>query len=249
MRRSFRLIAIDLHGYGGTPMPLAPEAFGLQHEVQLVDSVLRVGLLPGERFHLVGHSYGAAVAMQWAQARQQRLQSLTLFEPVAFHVLSPDHPGRLAFEAVRDSVQRHVDGGDVLSAAQHFIDYWSGPGSFDQLPPKVQLALIKQVPKTLLDFAAVSRERSCADDYRSIDVPTCLLSGTLGPSPPHAVLDRLAQVLPQARRQWVIGGHMAPVTHSDLVNPVIDCFIRGVDSGDVPTAARSGARSVAARHG
>ena len=61
MRRSHRLIAIDLHGYGGTPMPNEPASFGLRDEIALIDSVLRVGLLPGERLHLVGHAYGASV--------------------------------------------------------------------------------------------------------------------------------------------------------------------------------------------
>ena len=69
-------------------------------------------------------------------------------------------------------------------------------------------------------------------------MPTCLLSGSSGPAAPHAVLDALAAVLPQARRQRVPGGHMAPVTHPDLVNPVIDCFIRGIDALDLPTPSR-----------
>jgi pimeloyl-ACP methyl ester carboxylesterase len=235
MRGSFRLIAIDLHGYGATPMPAASEAFGLQHEVQLIESVLRVGLLPDERFHLVGHSYGAAVALQLAQARPQRLRSLTLFEPVAFHLLPPGHPGRLELEAVRDELQRCLDVGDLARGARTFIDYWAEPGAFDQLPVSVQIMLMRQVSKTLLDFAAVSRETLRAEDYRGVDVPTCLLSGTVGPQPPRDVLDALARVLPQARRQSVIGGHMAPVTHADLVNPVIDCFVRGVDMCDVQT--------------
>src|SRR5262245_51414320 len=40
MRRSHRLIAIDLHGYGSTPMPSDDRPFTLQHEVRLVESVL-----------------------------------------------------------------------------------------------------------------------------------------------------------------------------------------------------------------
>ena len=65
-----------------------------------------------------------------------------------------------------------------------------------------------------------------------------MLSGSEGPKPAHAVLDVLAAVLPHARRQRVIGGHMAPVTHADLVNPVIDCFIRGIDALELPMATR-----------
>jgi pimeloyl-ACP methyl ester carboxylesterase len=65
--RSHRVIAVDL---------------GQQRELPWIDSVLRIGLLPGERFHLVGHSEGMAAALRIANARPQRLHSLTLCAPV-----------------------------------------------------------------------------------------------------------------------------------------------------------------------
>ena len=240
MRRSHRLIAIDLHGYGSTPMPAGPDAFTLQQEVALIDSVLRVGLLPGERFHLVGHSYGAAVALRMAHARPQRLHSLTLFEPVALNLLPEAHAGRRELEGVRDEMLRWSESGDPRRGAEHFIDYWTGAGTFAQLPAKAQQTLAKLVHKTALDFAAVSRETLCVDDCRRITVPACLLSGNDSLQVAHDVLDALANVLPRASRQRVPGGHMAPVTHPDLVNPVIDAFIRGVDALDVSRATRVG---------
>ena len=105
------------------------------------------------------------------------------------------------------------------------------------------MSLAGLVRKTLLDFAALSREKSTIDDYRCISAPVCLFSGTTGPRPPRDVLDVLADALPQARRHRVEAGHMAPVTHSWLVNPVLECFIRGVDSSDTPQASRSVAAS------
>jgi pimeloyl-ACP methyl ester carboxylesterase len=237
MRRSHRLIAIDLHGYGATPMPDGPRPFRLQHEAELVARVLRVALLPGERFHLVGHSYGAAVALQLAQWRPRSLRSLVLYEPMAHHLLPEGHAGRVEIEAVAARLRHLHARGDALQGAEQFIDYWSGAGSFAQLPRPLQLSLAALVPKTLLDFEAVSSERLRACDYARIDVPVCLFSGTLGPRPPRDVLEVLAQCLPHARRHRVDAGHMAPATHGWLVNPVIDCFIRGIDSSETPQAA------------
>lgn len=244
MRRSHRLIAIDLHGYGASPMPAAGQPFTLQHEVQLVESVLRLALLPGETCHVVGHSYGAAVALQLARWNPQRVHSLALYEPVAVHLLPPGHHGRVEFEAVRDTLQRCANAGDALAGAQGFIDYWSGVGAFAQLPRPVQHSLAALVPKTLLDFAAILREQATLDSYRRIAAPVCLFAGTTGPRPPRDVLDALAGVLPQARRHKVDAGHMAPVTHSWLVNPVLECFIRGVDgnSSDALQPVRAAAR-------
>jgi len=239
MRRSHRLIAIDLHGYGTSPMPRRGEPFTLQHEVRLIESVLSVALLPGETFHLVGHSYGAAVALQLARWRPLRLQSLALYEPVAIHLLPPQHPGRLELEAVRDELQRCADAGDALTGARGFIDYWSGAGAFAQLPRPVQNQLAQLVPKTLLDFAAIAREQSTPESYRHITVPVCLFAGTSGPRPPRDVLDVLAQALPHVRRHKVEAGHMAPVTHSWLVNPVLECFIRGIDGNEALQPVRA----------
>jgi pimeloyl-ACP methyl ester carboxylesterase len=241
MRRSHRLIAIDLYGYGASPMPDPRLPFTLQHEVRLVESVLRVALLPGETFHLVGHSYGGAVALQLARWRPHRLRSLALYEPVAVHLLAPGHAGRVQFESVSDELQRCVDRGDTALGAQGFIDYWSGAGAFAQLPGKVQLQLAGLAPKTVLDFAGVLREPSRADDYRGIHVPVCLFEGTTGPRPPRDVLDVLAETLPHVRRHRVDAGHMAPVTHGWLVNPVLECFIRGVDTAAMPHHARAAA--------
>jgi pimeloyl-ACP methyl ester carboxylesterase len=91
MCHSHRLIGIALAGDGGAPLPEAPGALTLQRQVARVESVLRVGLLPGERFHLVGHAQGAVVAWRIAQARPQRLHSLSLFERATL----PDGGSRL----------------------------------------------------------------------------------------------------------------------------------------------------------
>jgi pimeloyl-ACP methyl ester carboxylesterase len=245
MRRSHRLIAIDLCGYGTSPMPPVGQPFTLQHELQLIDSVLRVALLPGETFHLVGHSYGAAVALKLARSKPHLLQSLALYEPVAYHLLPPGHRGRVELESVRDELQRCADRGEALLGAQRFIDYWSGAGAFAQLPRSVQTSLAHLVPKTLQDFEAISREPCDLDGCRNIHVPVCLFSGNAGPRPPRDVIDVLAEVLPHARRHRVDAGHMAPVTHSWLVNPVLECFIRGVDSSETsqPTRGAMTARS------
>ena len=85
-----------LHGglaSNGTVRTLV-EHLSLSHRVITIDSaplretgwvegVLRVGLLPGERFHLIGCSQGVEPALHIAQARPHRLHSLTLCDAVA----------------------------------------------------------------------------------------------------------------------------------------------------------------------
>jgi pimeloyl-ACP methyl ester carboxylesterase len=79
-------------GANGTVRTLV-EHLSLSHRVITIDSaplretgwverVLRVGLLPGERFHLIGCSQGVEPALHIARARPHRLHSLTLCEAV-----------------------------------------------------------------------------------------------------------------------------------------------------------------------
>jgi hypothetical protein len=48
----------------------------------------------------------------------------------------------------------------------------------------------------------------------------------------------LAYLLPDARRFDVAAGHMAPITHPALINPVLESFIRAVESRERPPEPR-----------
>jgi len=75
-----RCLAPDLIGYGETA-DRQGRVFSMAQEMEVVDS-LRA--LAGGPVHLVGHSYGGAVAAAYAQAHADQVLSLTLIEPVLF---------------------------------------------------------------------------------------------------------------------------------------------------------------------
>jgi pimeloyl-ACP methyl ester carboxylesterase len=231
MRGTHRLIAIDLLGYGDVPSPKWPGWYSLDDEVRRVESVLAAELDTDERFHLVGHSYGGVVGLQLAQATPQRLRSLTLFEPILFHLL-PDHDPVVAeLLAVRRQVEAGLRSGDFFRGTAAFVDYWSGRGAFSRMSPERQAALSKLLPKTLLEIRAVAGATPRGDNYRRIDVPTCLMTGRLSPRAAHLASEILAGLLPRARAVQVEAGHMAPATHPALVNPIIERFIHAASSG------------------
>ena len=84
-----RVIAVD--GYGAGKSPEWPDDRGLRlaDEVELAASAIA---LAGERFDLVGHSYGAAVAVKLALLHPARVRSLILYEPTLFHLVAGAHP-------------------------------------------------------------------------------------------------------------------------------------------------------------
>ena len=227
----YRLIAIDLLGYGESAMP--GDSYSLHDEVRLVKSVLARELQPGEQFHLIGHSYGGIVALQLAaQDQPQRVRSLSLFEPIAFHLLPDRDPDLAELEAVRREIADRLDAGDAHGGAGCFVDCWSGAGAFAQLRAERQSALAAQVPKVLLEYRAVAEEARNAAAYRRIDVPTCLVAGLWSPEVAQRLTTIFTEILPHASHFEVAAGHMAPITHPALVNPIFEAFVRAVDSGE-----------------
>src|SRR5215471_15822402 len=72
------VFAPDLPGYGRSEQRSGPGLPGLADAAAMIGTVLGGS---AERIHLVGHSYGAAVALRFAADHPERLLSLTLIEP------------------------------------------------------------------------------------------------------------------------------------------------------------------------
>jgi pimeloyl-ACP methyl ester carboxylesterase len=89
----FRVIAVDLYGSGKTAAWPQDHPMHLDDELTLLSSVFRAA---GDRFHLIGHSFGAAIALKAALADRDRLLSLVLYEPALFSVLMADATERTA---------------------------------------------------------------------------------------------------------------------------------------------------------
>src|SRR5688572_5632939 len=72
----YRAVAPDQRGYSAGARPADVERYAIPN---LVADVLGIAdALGAERFHLVGHDWGAAVAWQVAGRHQARLRSLTI---------------------------------------------------------------------------------------------------------------------------------------------------------------------------
>jgi len=221
LEKHYRVIAVDLYGYGDTGMPEPAGDYTLWNEAELVDRLLSRLLAPGEAFHLVGHSYGGAVALRFAYQFPNRVRTLTVFEPVAFHLLEPDDPGATPVREMMTELARLLQHGERARAAATFLDYWSTPGSFANFPPRVQQDFARRTDKLALDFLALTRTPLTLEDYSRLAMPVTVLAGTQSPLPAQRVARELARRLPTCRLKFVETGHMGPVSHPDLVNPLI----------------------------
>jgi pimeloyl-ACP methyl ester carboxylesterase len=261
LARDYRVIAVDLCGYGPNPMPSTQQSFELKHEVAHVLDALDGMLPPDTDFHLVGHSYGGAVALKLARSWPSRVRSLLLYEPTAFHLLPKLHPALAPVNElaaiVEESARPNVDPAALLICTEAIVDFWRGPGTFSSMSEHQRASMVKLLPKVSLDFQALFNEPLVADDYRELGIQTCVIAGSSSPNCVHQIAAVLADVLPMRELRWVPAGHMAPVTHPQLVNPMIEAFTKAVDllrepfwpNADVGSPSRSwAARSRAIRH-
>jgi pimeloyl-ACP methyl ester carboxylesterase len=227
LRPGWRLLAPDLYGYGESDPWPGHGPFALAEEVALAEAVLAHAGRDRGPIHLIGHSYGAAVALRFAVQQPERLLSLTLIEPVAFHLLREESlpANRHLFADVRKLaalVSNAAASGDYRRAMARFVDYWNGKGAWRRARPELQAALARQTPKVALDFWAATTEATPRAAYERIAVPTLILAGGCSPRPTRRIAELLAETLPASRLQSIEGaGHMLPLTHRDAANAAV----------------------------
>jgi len=222
----FRVLAPDSLGAGRSPPWPGPGELRLADEVALLAPVLAAA---GDRFHLVGHSYGGAVATKIALAMPQRVASLVLFEPTLFALLrqqQTDHPAAAGIDAAANRAADAVDRGELDAAAEIFIDFWLGAGSWAATPAARRAPVAASMGPVRRWVRAVFAETYTRDDIARWTMPVLLLHGADSPPAGQAVTQLLAATLPQARRVQLPGvGHMGPVTHPEPVNAEIAAFL------------------------
>ena len=218
----FRVLAPDLYGYGASGM-WHGETFSLADEAQIVRALMQRA---GGAAHLVGHSYGGAVALHYALRHSPSVLSLALIEPVAFHLLreneAMDAMAYAEIAAMAGRVNRALVDGDLEGGMARFVDYWSGASARATVPMDKRAALARHLAKVALDFRATFEEPTRLQDFWPLFMPTLLVQGGASPLPTRRICSQLARVLPEARLAVVDGaGHMLPLTHGDHVNALI----------------------------
>lgn len=223
LQHDFDVLAIDLLGYGNAPAATldSPESFRFADELPRILAAVRQAQWQ-QPVHLVGHSYGGALALKIALEQPVAVASLAVFEPVAFHILDAQDSGRQQVEQIAGQ----MDQLDAAQATARFVDYWNDEGFFARLPARVQQVMISQTSKVILDFAALMGEPHKATDYAQLALPVLLLQGKYTQLSAQQVAARLLQVLPQVTTTTIDCGHMGPLTHSELVNPLLLAFLQ-----------------------
>jgi pimeloyl-ACP methyl ester carboxylesterase len=216
----FRIVAPNLPGYEGTSLEEPEGAEGVAHASGLLEALMRETGVPDV---LSGHSYGGAVALVVALRGHVRPKALALFEPVCIPILLSVGEAEV-FSRIKplfDDYIRAFENGD-LQAARTMVDFWFGPGAYQQLPGPVRDFIVKHTAPNVHDVRASFRERYVPDAIRKLDMPVWVVYGSKSPDVSYRVASALAALAPKGLLVKIDGAtHALTATHSDKVAELI----------------------------
>ena len=177
-------------------------------------TALAAGFLSDDPLDLIGHSFGATVALRLALERPERVRSLVLIEPVFFAVALADDPNFVSdmntLEDVLTREGRHA-------ATKGFLAEWGGGLPWEMMPKETQDDMASRIE--VISDAAPALYEDTADllaegRLQALDMPVLLMRGDGSPAVIETINAGLAQRIGGAQTTVIEGaGHMAPISH------------------------------------
>lgn len=221
----YRVMALNLFGYGETSTWNGRSRQTMADQAGLV--LRLVADIPGP-VRLVGHSFGGSVACQAATLLGERVSHLCLFEPTLFHLLAQNGQREAYAEAMalRDFVRRHGGKGRWAAVAERFVDYWIGAGAWAEMATERRLAYMQLLRPNYHEWDSVDSHRTTIEELGRIRARAMMVYSPDARRPSREI----AQLFRDQCPNWSVvriadGGHMAPLTHPEVVNPLICGFL------------------------
>lgn len=222
LANNYLCINLDILGYGDAEQVEHANQYTINTEVERILTCLSEHGVKEQHFHLIGHSYGGAIALALAQRVPQQLVSLSLFEPVAFHLLKQSNADAYHFV---EQFSAQLKNASPAEAAQQFVDFWNGQGFFSSLPTKVQTEMEHAMQKVHLDFQGILSARYQLACLSDIKCPSLILAGQQTQNISTTLSCAIANNLTNVTYKTTTGGHMAPISHSEEVTSLIEAFV------------------------
>lgn len=190
----FRVISYSRRYHFPNPWPENPSNFSAT--VHVKDLVSFIHNLEIQQAHLVGHSFGAFIALLVARDNPELVRTLTLGEPPMPMLLPPSESN-----VPNIQIRKAFEEGETEKAVQLFINGVLGDHSFQKLPLQVRSIMMDNAREL---EGAITEEHlfapfSC-EDASKMDIPTLLIEGELSPEAFGHAIDNLEKCLPNNER-------------------------------------------------
>jgi pimeloyl-ACP methyl ester carboxylesterase len=223
LREHCRVVAYDRRGHSASTAPPGQGRIGedVDDAAGLVEAL---GLGPAT---VVGHSYGAAVALLLAMRRPDVVRRLVVPEPPLYVLLAGDpvwEPVRAAAAVTMAAVAGALEAGELEAGARRFVDEVAfGAGAFDGLFDECARATILANADTWLDQSR-DPERLTVDvrPLAGSTIPLTVTTGTASLPAFPEIARRVVALVPHAELVRIQGaGHGAPVSHAAQLAQIV----------------------------
>jgi len=165
VQHDFHVVAPDLYGHG-----IAPAWDGASADIVVADAerVARLAADASGAVHLIGHSYGGAIALRVPLEDPERVASVAVYEPVTPRILfdyNRNHRAASEVAEIADNIRRALIGGNPERAAERFVDYWAGEPQWARLTPERQASFARRMPVVLSHFVSLRNDAVRLRDY------------------------------------------------------------------------------------
>jgi pimeloyl-ACP methyl ester carboxylesterase len=202
----YTAVTIDLRGFGDSPLP--KEEYTIERLARDLDAVREH--LGVDRFHLIGHSMGGMVCLQYALGWPQHLRSLTLASTTAHNGTRACQFGRMMARLSRDGSGVALADPDFEAECRAMMDQVVQYVGVDDMMPVLAGLTADPDPARSLAWAALVGF-SIRPRLAEISCPTFVMHGSTDPIMPYAAGFLIHLGLPGSR--WLPfyeGGHNLP---------------------------------------
>lgn len=200
LAQKYKVIAISRRYAWPNRQPGPEDAFDCtvaQHAQDLIAFIRAMGL---PSTHLIGHSYGAMIALRTAIDYPEQVRSLVLGEPAMQNLISGTALGDSLIAESKSSSDRAVQyyrAGHKDDAMRTFIKMVLGTAEvYDLVPQSWRDAWLRNLVEAICinetkDFYSIKRE-----ELKTMNLPTLLISGQSSPAILTLTIDSLHAILP-----------------------------------------------------
>lgn len=221
----YRVIAYSRRYHWPNSPPGKDVDASLERQADDLGAILKsMSLAPA---HIVGHSYGGAVALYLTLRHPGLVRTLTLAEPAILSVLGSlpeDDPAFKDSQAVRAEMKNVFATGDPERIVGTYAARVA-PGEFEQATPALRQMLLANVSAFQLDYNSRRPSITCEDAQR-VGVPILVLSGERSPVGLRRIAEAAARCLKATKLVRIPQAtHWMQHDHAEAFNTAVLAFL------------------------